>query len=213
MKNLKSMYVKLHPGVRLYNLDVPVIGLTGGISTGKSTVAKMLIDKGLPLINADLLVKEIYKKPETIEFISSRYPECVNGKEINFPLLREKFFRDQRTKEVIEKFIYKGLPEAFMKAFDKLGKIDVLIYDIPLLFEKRMETTVDTTVVVYAPPKIQRSRLMIRDGHMENQAQNIMDQQIPIDQKKGRADFVVDNSGTLAELTAEVDQLLRQILE
>lgn len=212
MKSLNPKYVRLHQGIRMYNLDVPVVGLTGGISTGKSSVAKLMEAYGLPVINADLLVKEVYRKQNTKDFIADRYPDCMKNNEIDFSILRSRFFRDTNTKSIIEKFIYKGLPEAFMNAFEKLGPVEMLVYDIPLLFEKRMETTVDLSVVVYAPPKVQRSRLMIRDGHMENQAQNIMDQQIPIDQKRGRADFVVDNSGTLEELATGVNKLLQQII-
>ena len=209
---LNPKYVRLHQGIRMYNLDVPVIGLTGGISTGKSSVAKLMEKHGLKVINADLLVKEIYKREDTKAFIADRYPDCMKNNEIDFSILRSRFFRDTNTKSIIEKFIYKNLPETFMQAYNKIGQVDVLVYDIPLLFEKRMESTVDLSIVVYTPPKIQRERLMIRDGHMENQAQNIMDQQIPIDQKRGRADFVVDNSRALEDLTAEVEQLLQQII-
>ncbi len=209
---LNPKFVRLHPGIRMYNLDVPVVGLTGGISTGKSSVAKLLSAKGIAVINADLLVKEIYKREDTKAFIGERYPDCMKNGEIDFAPLRTRFFRDSNTKSMIEKFIYKGLPEAFMKAYEQLGPVDFLVYDIPLLFEKRMESTVDMTIVVYTPPKVQRARLMLRDGHMENMAQSIIDSQIPIDQKRGRADIALDNSGTLEDLAAEVDQLLRQII-
>lgn len=212
MKRLDSQFVRLKPEKRLYQLHVPVIGLTGGISTGKSTVAKLFQAHGLSVINADLLVKEIYKNQNTKNFIADRYPECVKNNEIDFSILRSRFFRDTNTKSIIEKFIYQGLPEAFHNAFTKLGPALTVVYDVPLLFEKHLESMVDVSVVVYAPPNVQRSRLMIRDNHQESQAQNIMDQQIPIDQKRGKADFVVDNSGSLEELTAEVDKLLRKII-
>ncbi len=212
MSKLSPKFIKLSKDNRLYGLDIPIIGLTGGISTGKSTVGKILSGKGLSVLNADVLVKDIYRLPETKEFIASRYSDCIVKGEIDFALLRTRFFRDSSTKTVIESFIYKGLPGAFQNAYAKLGKIDLLIYDAPLLFEKRMEKQVDVSVVVYTSPKIQRQRLMARDGHMENMAQSIMDQQIPIEQKRGRGDFMIDNSGTLEQLTAGTEEFLRSVL-
>ena len=72
---LKKEWNKLTPGLRLHALDVPIVGLTGGIATGKSTVAGILIEKGLPVINADLLVKEIYKKEDTKNFVRKYYAD------------------------------------------------------------------------------------------------------------------------------------------
>jgi dephospho-CoA kinase len=76
-----------------------------------------------------------------------------------------------------------------------------------------MQGYFDLTVLVYAPRKIQRARLMNRDGHLEEMANNILDQQMDIEEKKLKADFVIDNSQTEAELTEEVNQFLRQITE
>jgi dephospho-CoA kinase len=210
--NLNPKYVRLNPASRLYNLGIPVIGLTGGISTGKSSVAKILSDHGLPVINADHLVKDVYRSDDALDFIRNNYPDCIMGEEIEFRLLREKFFSDESAKSAIEGFIYQRLPEAFKKALEKIGPTKILVYDVPLLFEKNLENSVDLKVVVYAKPLIQRARLMARDGLVQSMAQNIMDQQISIEDKRTRADFVVDNSGTVEELTAGVEQLLRQII-
>ncbi len=210
---LKSGWKKLSPGLRLHALDVPIIGLTGGIATGKSTVAGLLIEKGLPVINADLLVKEIYKKEETKNFIHKYYPDVVVNNEIDFRKLREKVFTDSQVKDVIEAHIYARLKNAFTEAYEKLGRPEFVVYDVPLLFEKKLDPVVDIKVLVYAPETIQRARLMDRDGHTEDMAMTIMASQLNIEDKKSRADFVIDNSSTLAELTREVDSFLRQILD
>src|SRR5687768_3002513 len=92
MTRLDPKYVKLDPKTRLHGLQVPVIGLTGGIATGKSTFSKMLEQKGAPVIDADRLVKDIYKLDETKTFIAGRCPDGLRHGEVHFPTLRERFF-------------------------------------------------------------------------------------------------------------------------
>lgn len=210
---LKAKYQKLSPQERLYQLRVPLIGLTGGIASGKSTVGKMLQQKGLALINADLLVKDIYSLPETFDFIADNYPDVIKNDTIQFPLLREKVFSDLSVKSQIEAFIYQRLPAAFMRAYQQLKDPQLVVYDVPLLFEKKLEPFFDVKVLVYSPRKVQRARLMLRDGHLESMADNILNQQMDIEEKKLKADFIIDNSQTEAELTEEINQLLRQICE
>jgi dephospho-CoA kinase len=210
---LKNKFNRLDQNRRLYKLDIPVIGLTGGIATGKSTVSEMLKKQGYALVDADRLVKEIYALPETMAFIQKEFPDVIENGKIQFHLLRQKVFLNREVKAIVEALIYKKLPETFQKAFEKFNKPTILIYDVPLLFERDMQGYFDLTVLVYAPRKIQRARLMNRDGHLEDMANNILDQQMDIEEKKLKADFVIDNSQTEAELTEEVNQFLRQITE
>lgn len=210
---LKNKFNRLDQNRRLYKLDIPVIGLTGGIATGKSTVSEILKQKGFALIDADRLVKEIYALPETLAFIQKEFPEVIQNGTIQFHLLRQKVFLNREVKATIENLIYKQLPQTFQKTFEKFNNPPVLVYDIPLLFEKDMQDYFDVTVLVYAPRKEQRARLMKRDGHLEAMANNILDQQMDIEEKKLKADFVIDNSRTEADLTEEVNQFLRQITE
>jgi dephospho-CoA kinase len=210
---LKNKYIRLDPNRRLYKLEIPVIGLTGGIASGKSTVSQILREKGLAIVDADRLVKEIYAQPETIEFIKNGFPDVIKDGVIQFPLLRQKVFSDRVVKETVENFIYQRLVPKFKNAFEKFTNPKLLIYDIPLLFEKNMEGFFDITVLVYAPQKVQVERLIKRDAHSEEMASNILDQQMNIEDKKLKAEFIIDNSGSQANLTGEVDNLLRQILE
>ncbi len=210
---LRAEWRKLTPGMRLHTLDVPIVGLTGGIATGKSTVAELLIEKGLPVINADLLVKEIYSKEETRNFIKRNYPEVILNNDIDFKKLREKVFTDSVVKDDVEAHIYGRLKNAFTEAYEKLGSPDFVVYDVPLLFEKKLDPVVDVKVLVYAPEDIQRKRLMARDGDEEDMARTIMASQLNIEDKKVRADFIIDNSSTKAELARKVEQFLRQVFE
>ena len=210
---IKSKFNRLNNENRLYKLNVPVIGLTGGIASGKSTVTAILKQKGLPVIDADHLVKEIYALPETLDFIKNNFPEVIKFGVIQFPLLRQKVFSNSDVKSKIEEFIYQRLHMAFKLAFENLHQPSVVIYDVPLLFEKNLEHLFDLTVLVYTPLTIQRQRLMARDNHTDEIANNILNQQMDIEIKKSKAEFIIDNSQTLAHLTEEVNNLLRQIQE
>lgn len=210
---LKNEYVRLEPSRRLYKLDTPVIGLTGGIASGKSTVSRMLKEKGFSIVDADQLVKDIYTLPETMEFIENNFPEVIIDGEINFPKLRQKVFSNGPSKEKIENFIYPRLFNAFESAYKKLHNPQVLIYDVPLLFERNLEIYFDLIVLVYASRKIQTSRLMKRDGQSEEMAKNILNQQMDIEEKKLKSEFIIDNSKTKADLAQEVNKFLRQILQ
>ena len=210
---LKDNYKRLNSQSRLHGLSIPVIGLTGGIATGKSTVAKFLRRKGLPILDADELVKNIYAKDETKNFIKQKFSMAIQQDSIHFPTLREIFFNDGKAKEEIESFIYQRLPQAFLEVLVKLGNPDFIIYDVPLLFEKKLNSLVDLSVVVYAPRNIQRTRLMKRDGISEEMAKKILNHQEDIEDKKLKADFIIDNSLSEAELNEEINQFLSKFFD
>jgi len=213
MKSLKEKFIKLEPGFRLYNYEKPIIALTGGIATGKSTVTKLFEQKGLKVIDADQLVKSIYQRPDTKELVRTVFSDAWVNEEINFPKLREMVFQNAKIKELIEGFIYARLPEAFREATSRISDQNFYIYDVPLLFERNLDTKVDLKIVVYAPRSVQLARLIDRDGSKEELGNKILDAQMDIEEKKEKADFVINNYGSMTELAAEVDQLLLQILD
>lgn len=208
---LRPEWIRRDVATRLYGVDRPLIGLTGGIATGKTTVSHLLAAAGLGVINADLLVKEIYATEEALQFVRGNFPEVISDGGIDFRHLRQKVFSDADAKTKVEAFIYQRLPAAFKRAYDGC-RSEVVIYDVPLLFERGMEEFFDVTVLVYAPRKIQRARLMKRDGLLEDMADRILDQQMDIELKRSKSDLVIDNSHTEEELRLEVQQFLRTIL-
>lgn len=213
MKSLKPNLVKLTPQDRLYNYDKPIIGLTGGIASGKSAVTKILRDMGLKVIDADQLVKSIYQTDECREFIQKNFPGAWENGSINFPILREIFFQDLKSKAMIEAYIYDRLPNVFQTATHELKDQNFCIYDVPLLFEKKLHHKTDISVVVYSPRDIQLVRLMKRDNIGRESAERILDAQMDIEEKRKLADFVIYNDGTLEELAADIGQFLLQVLE
>ena len=196
---------------RLYQVDVPVIGLTGGIASGKTTVSHKLQKMGFSVINADHLVKDIYALPETLEFVKREFPDVIKDGQIQFPLLRQYVFANTENKVKIENFIYARLAQAFKAAFNKLDHPEMIIYDVPLLFEKKLQHLFDMTVLVYAPREIQRTRLVKRDNVLEEMADKMLNNQMDIEEKKAKADFIIDNSKSATELAEEINRLLRKL--
>lgn len=210
---LKNKFITKTPADRLYQLPVPVIGLTGGIATGKSSVSRLLLDAGYPLLDADKLVKIVYQKEKTLDYLKAHHPEALIGKDVQFRLLRELFFKDQSIKSNIENLIYSQLPQVFHEELHKLSNPAFVIYDIPLLFERSLQSKFDLSLLVYATPEIQIERLMKRDNHTETEARNIIAHQISIEEKKKKADLIISNVSDLSHLEIEVKGLCLQLFE
>ena len=201
------MKPKITQNERLYNIDIPVIGLTGGIATGKSTCSQIFEKKKLPVICADTLVKNIYQYPETIEFIASEVPLAVKDQQINFPLLRNEFFSDDSLKQRIEKFIYSHLQSEFISNVP--ADAALVIYDVPLLFEKNLQSKFDLTLLVYSDRETQKKRLLERDQISAELAEKILSDQMDIEEKRKLSDFIIDNMGTQQELEEKVLNFIR----
>ncbi len=212
MKELKSNYHKLKSENRLFGLTKPVIAITGGIATGKSSVTELLRSKGLGIIDADKLVKSIYQTKEAEEYIKKNIPEAYSKAGIDFRRLRELFFESQEIKKSIEEFIYPHLKDAFLKEASAMNQQNFYIYDVPLLFERGIDLKVDVIIVVYAPKEIQISRVVQRDQCSRDLAEKILKEQLDIELKKTKGDFVIHNVGSKYDLAAEVDKLLLQLL-
>lgn len=194
---------------RLYGCPFPLIGLTGGISTGKTTASNHLLSKGQIIICADQLIKEIYAKDDSLNFLRTLVPEAVQGKEIDFKVLRKKAFDQPELLRKLESFLYSQLEEQFNKSLPK--KADVVFYDVPLLFEKGLQDKFDETWLIYTSEDIQRERLALRDQLSVPEIDKILSQQLSIDKKRELAEYVVDNSTSLEEFKRSLDHLLNQL--
>lgn len=213
MFKLKSKYTRLTPEQRMHGCQLPIIGITGGIASGKSTVSNMAKELGLPVIDADGLIKKIYAQSETIEFIKSNYPQVVKDERIIFQSLRELFFNNEKIKNKIEKYLYEKLPDAFHEALSHFQNDSFVIYDVPLLFEKNLDKVIDTSVCVYAPKKEQIIRLKERDQISDELAQSIIKSQMGIEAKKNKANYIIDNSGAPKELNHQFQEWLSEFFE
>lgn len=209
---LNAKWITKNQNTRLYQIPLPIIGLTGGIATGKSTVAEFLRTNNVPVIDADKLVKNIYQKKDTVEFIKNNFPEAVENNSIIFTRLRKLAFTNPSIKKQLEDYIYALLPGEFATAFKALPPSPYIVYDVPLLFEKGLDQFLDTTICVYAPREIQIERLMKRDGVDQSLAEKILDQQMNIEDKKNKANLIINNTQNKDQLEAECKKVLAQLV-
>lgn len=214
MKSLKEKLVRLTPRERLYQVKVPIIGLTGGIGTGKSSVASILKEYGLLVLCADTLVKRAYQANDIKNFVRLHYPEAISSSgTVDFPLLRSLFFNNpERTKikEELTQKIYDKLPELFLEEVASASAHQCLVYDVPLLFENNLEKLFDHTTVVYAPKELQIKRVQLRDKSDLKSIEGILEHQLAIDIKAQKADSIIHNKGTLEELSNEVERWVKE---
>jgi dephospho-CoA kinase len=197
---------------RMHQLNCPIIGLTGGIATGKSTVSKMLSQKGLHLISADKLVKKIYQKDEVISFIKNNWPEVFSNNEINFKLLRNVAFSNIETRTKIEVEIYSHLKELFLQEYNHFKDAKLVIYDVPLLFEKKLDELIDYNVVVYSPREMQIERVIKRDNISREEAELALKNQIDIEEKKNLSNYIIENTSGLDALEQQVSNFINNVL-
>jgi len=208
--NLKKEYIHLTSHTRLYGLDCPIIGLTGGIASGKTTVSTELKRLGHLVICADQLVKKIYSTSEAKKFIHNLCPNTLIDDKIDFKALRKTFFNDKPKQMAIETFIYERLEKFFLA--ELAGRNDSLIfYDAPLLFEKKLNPFIDIVICIGCSESLQAQRLIRRDHIDEELAKKILKKQLSLSQKMSQADFTILNNGEIHELPEKVQKLLKQL--
>jgi dephospho-CoA kinase len=201
---LKDKYITLTPSNRLLNESRPIIAITGSIATGKTTVSTILQRQySIPIVCADSIIKQIYKSLQTVAFIKTLAPTTIEDQQIDFTKLRSLFFNDNALKQKIEQYLFSQYPNYLKKRFQEIN-INFIIYDIPLLFEKQLQNQVDQAVCVYTPSEIQTRRIIKRDNCSIKTAQQIISAQLPIEQKRKLATYVIDNSTSLEDLQQEV---------
>jgi len=209
MSELQSKWIRLKPETRLYGCDFPIVALTGGIASGKSTVAKFFKEQGAAIISADELIKDIYRWPLTKIWLTALAPDVLENGEVLFAKLREKVFQDVALKAEVENFLYARLPQAFQDRLKILGRVSWLVYEIPLLFERHLQDLFDVVVVAWVPPEVQKQRLLSRDSlTIPRIADAILNSQISIDDKRKKADLVFDNTQPLGRMQDEALKVL-----
>ena len=191
-----------------------LIGLTGGIATGKSTVAGILAELGASIVDADALAHEVTAsgRAAVADIARDLGPEFVLADgALNRPLLAERVFADPELRERLNAIVHPRvhrLIELRVAALASQGR-RVVVIDVPLLFEARQRYDVDTVWLVYAPERVQIERLMARNGLSCEQAQLRVRAQLPIEEKRRMADVVIDNTQDLDVLRQQVQLLYR----
>lgn len=183
---------------------IRVIGLTGGIATGKSSVARFFTARGIPVIDADQLARDaVLPGSPALDQIVSLFGRnmLTNDGRLDRKRLGELVFSDLEKRRQLESILH---PEIRRRAEDQISQAAEaghkrLIYMAPLLIEAGATGRVDTVWVVTASPEIQLERLMRRDGISREQAERLIDSQMPLSEKERCGSVVIDNSGTEAQ--------------
>jgi dephospho-CoA kinase len=187
-----------------------LIGLTGGIATGKSSVASMLAARGATVIDSDALAREAVLPGEpTLERVIERFGTGVLLPDGNLDRrqLGRIVFADPAARHDLERITHPRIIELSQQrvAAGLASDAPLVAVDIPLLYEGERESTFPGVLVVYAPPEVQVQRLQERNGLDAAAAQQRLDAQLPIDVKRRRATWVIDNSGDLDATERQVD--------
>lgn len=195
---------------------VKIIGLTGGIATGKSTVSKMFKERDIPVIDTDKIAKSLLNKgSEAFQEILTEFGETVltpNG-EINRKKLAEKLFHDEKTRQTINAIIHPKVKDIVRREITRLESYGetLIVIDVPLLFETDFHQECDVTWLVFARQKDQLERLVERDQISEDYAMKKIKAQWPMSKKKALADVVIDNSKSILETRKAFDKALERM--
>lgn len=196
-----------------------VLGVTGGIASGKSTVSTMLAELGSPIIDFDQLAREVVEPGQTafnkiVDFFGRQV--VTEDGTLDRKILSEIVFNDLEKRKKLESFTHPAIFELFGRRVNEMAREDpetVIQVAVPLLLELNLQYMFHKILVVHIPAEEQIQRLAERDGISLDEASNILKAQLPIDEKPGYADFVIDNRGSLEETRRQVEDLWVHIRE
>lgn len=192
-----------------------VIGLTGGIASGKSTVSQMIKEKGIRVVDADIIAKEaVSKGSAALHQIVQTFGEEVllpNG-ELNRQQLGTIIFSDEEKRKQLNAIVHPEVRKEMLEQRDEgvSNNETFVVLDIPLLFESKLEGLVDRIIVVYTTPELQLSRLMNRNDLSEEEALNRIHSQQSLEEKCQKADRVIENTKDLAFIRKQLENILNE---
>ena len=195
-----------------------VIGLTGGIGTGKSTVSQILKEKKFPVIDLDIISHEVIKFPKVVEKIVENF-----GKEVleynntgNWIVSREKLgrviFGNREKRLILNSVMHPEILRIMREKILECKKENKIIFvEIQLLFEVQWEKEFDYILLVSVEKETQIKRILFRDNRSKEEALSIINSQMSLDEKKKRSDYVIENDGNIQDLEKKVDDFLKKI--
>ena len=190
-----------------------ILGLTGSIGMGKTTTAGFFEEAGVPVYNADRAVHELYESKPVIEDLSRIFPDCLTDGRIDRSKLSKTIVKDPSKLVLLERFIHplvRKKEKDFVKMHRDRGD-PLVVLDIPLLFETGPKGRVDKIAVVSAPTEIQRQRVLARSGWDDEKLNRILSRQISDEEKRRRADFVIDTGKSLDDAREQVKHLISRL--
>jgi dephospho-CoA kinase len=185
------------------------IGLTGSIGMGKSTVARMFEARGIPVFDADAEVRKLQAPGGAlVEEIGARFPGTVKAGVLDREKLAAMVLDQPAQLRLLESMVHPAVADARRRFIDRHRDSPALMFEIPLLFETHGEKDFDKIIVVSAPRNVQRARVMERPGMTQEKFAAILARQVPDEEKRRRADFVVDTGGDLSTTEGRVGEII-----
>lgn len=191
-----------------------VIGLTGSIGMGKTTTAQMFREAGCPVFDADAAVHELYAKDgEAVPLIRAVFPDAVKDGAVDRKILGGHMRADPLNLQVLESFIHPMVGKKRSAFFNRAQEegADIVVLDVPLLFETGGHKLVHKVVVVTAPYKVQRERVLARPGMTEEMFETLLARQTPDTEKRQSADFLIFTHKGLDAAREQVQDILKSL--
>jgi len=194
-----------------------VLGVTGGIASGKTTVVEMLKEMGAPAIDFDVLAREVVEpdKPAWREIVAFFGEQVLQeDRTLDRKKLSDIVFRDIEKRKKLESFTHPRIHAEFVRLLNEIVKEDpkaIVLVDVPLLIELNLQYMFHKTLLVHVPREIQMERLVRRDGISKEEAADRLKAQLPIDEKVGYVDFVIHNDTSLKETRKQVEELWQDL--
>jgi len=190
-----------------------ILGLTGSIGMGKSTVAAMLRELGVPVFDADAAV-HVLQGPggALLPAIEAAFPGTTGPKGVDRPKLGAAVFGDREKLGVLERIVHPAVGVMRLSFLEENAGRPLVCFDIPLLYEKGGAEGLDAVAVVSAPAEAQRARVLARPGMTEEKFAQILALQVPDAEKRARADHVIDTGTDLASTRAAVERLVEALV-
>lgn len=186
-----------------------VLGLTGSIGMGKSTVAAMFAQAGVPVFDADAEVRRMQGPGgELLAEIAAAFPGSTGPHGVVREKLGALVFADTAARARLEAIVHPAVARARARFLAEHAAAPLVVFDVPLLFETGLDAQVDKVAVVSAPTEVQRARVLARPGMTEEKLAGILAAQMPDADKRARADFVIDTGTSLTETAKAVEELV-----
>ena len=185
------------------------IALTGSIGMGKSTVARMFEAAGVPVFDADAVVRKLQSPGGAlVDKIASMFPGCVRCGTLDRECLAEIVLADRQKLSALEEIVHPAVRDAREGFVAEHAQAPALIFEIPLLFETGSEKEFDKIITVSAPHEVQRARVLERTGMNAGKLEAILARQIPDAEKRRRSDFVIDTGSDLSTTETQVQNII-----
>ena len=197
-----------------------IIGLTGGIGTGKSTVSRKLRERGYPVIDLDVISREVIEYPEVIDELVRNFgieilesQNNISGKKsISRNKLWQTVFKEEKKVSVLNSIMHPPIVEEMRRQIEELRKSYKTVFvEVQLLFEAKLEKEFDIIVLVYADKKTQLERVLKRDGRKEEEVQQIINAQMDMTEKRRMSNYIIENNGNSEMLDLEIEKFIKKL--